>query len=104
MYEPDIALVTNIGTAHIGIFGSREQIAKEKAKIFSRFNGAQQALLWEDDDYKDFLASRVNGTVHHFGLHSTEGLDKIENLGLKGWRITWKGERSILGFQDITIY
>lgn len=30
---PDIAIITNIGTAHIGAFGSRENIAKAKLEI-----------------------------------------------------------------------
>ncbi|HQO45253.1 MAG TPA: UDP-N-acetylmuramoyl-tripeptide--D-alanyl-D-alanine ligase [Rectinema sp.] len=91
MYEPDIAVITNIGSAHVGIFGSRDEIAREKSKIFSYFNGQQKALLWEDDDYKVYLSSKVKGTVHYFGLRSTEGLGRIENKGLDGWRIEWKG-------------
>ena len=33
--NPDIAVITNIGTAHIGNFGSRELIAKAKLEILS---------------------------------------------------------------------
>ncbi len=33
--EPDIAVITNIGQAHIGILGSRENIAKAKSEIVS---------------------------------------------------------------------
>ena len=93
MYEPEVAVVTNIGTAHIGIFGSREGIAKEKSKIFSCFDGSQKALLWEKDDYREYLASKVRGSVAYFGLESTEGLGRIENLGFRGWNIEWKGQR-----------
>ncbi|MDX1919146.1 MAG: UDP-N-acetylmuramoyl-tripeptide--D-alanyl-D-alanine ligase [Candidatus Caenarcaniphilales bacterium] len=32
--EPDYTIITNIGTAHIGILGSRENIAKAKSEIF----------------------------------------------------------------------
>ena len=31
--EPDIAVITNIGNAHIGLLGSRENIAKAKCEI-----------------------------------------------------------------------
>jgi UDP-N-acetylmuramoyl-tripeptide--D-alanyl-D-alanine ligase len=93
MYEPDIAVVTNIGTAHIGIFGSRDEIAKEKSKIFSYFDGRQTALLWEDDDYRAYLASKAKGKVEYFGLRHTEGLGRIDSLGLKGWIIEWKAQR-----------
>jgi UDP-N-acetylmuramoyl-tripeptide--D-alanyl-D-alanine ligase len=93
MYEPDIAVVTNIGTAHIGMFGSRDEIAKEKSKIFSYFDGRQKALLWENDDYRAYLASKVKGPVEYFGTRSTEGLGRIEDLGLHGWSIEWKDQR-----------
>jgi UDP-N-acetylmuramoyl-tripeptide--D-alanyl-D-alanine ligase len=39
--QPDWSMITNIGTAHIGYFGSREAIAREKTDIFryTRQNG-----------------------------------------------------------------
>ncbi len=92
MYEPDIAVVTNIGNAHIGMFGSRDEIAREKSKIFSCFDGRQKALLWENDDYRAYLASKVKGSVAYFGTRSTEGLGLLEDLGLQGWRIEWKDQ------------
>ena len=64
--EPDIALITNIGTAHIGILGSRDAIAEEKKKIFSRFDGRQAGFVWEDDDYHAFLKEGVRGDVARF--------------------------------------
>lgn len=33
MAEPDIAVITNIGTSHIGLLGSRENIAKAKLEV-----------------------------------------------------------------------
>jgi len=92
MYAPDIAVITNIGTAHVGIFGSREEIAHEKSKIFSHFDGKQHAIIWEDDDFRSFLAAKVRGSVHYFGLKSTENLGVIKNLGIQGWDIEWKGQ------------
>jgi UDP-N-acetylmuramoyl-tripeptide--D-alanyl-D-alanine ligase len=92
MYEPEIALITNIGSAHVGMFGSRDEIAREKSGIFSYFDGQQKALLWEDDDYRTYLSSKVKGSVYYFGLRSTEGLGRIENKGLDGWKIEWKGQ------------
>ena len=93
MYEPQIAVVTNIGTAHVGIFGTRDGIAHEKSRIFSHFSGTQRALIWEDDDYRAFLASRAHGRVSYFGLRNTEGLGAIENRGVRGWSIAWRNQR-----------
>ncbi|MDH7483341.1 MAG: Mur ligase family protein, partial [Spirochaetales bacterium] len=71
MYEPDMAVITNIGTAHLGMLGSRQAIAEEKKKIFSRFTGSQRGFIWENDDYRDFLARDVQGTIMEFGPRST---------------------------------
>ncbi len=42
--RPDLALITNIGTAHIGLLGSQDAIAAEKKKVFSRFDGRQDRV------------------------------------------------------------
>ncbi|MDX9783927.1 MAG: UDP-N-acetylmuramoyl-tripeptide--D-alanyl-D-alanine ligase [Spirochaetia bacterium] len=95
IYEPDMVVVTNIGTAHIGIIGSREGIAAEKKKAFSRFDGPQTAFVWDEDPFKDFLALSVPGRFVQFGLRSGNGLERAEALGLRGWDIVWKGQRFI---------
>ena len=61
IYEPDIALITNVGTAHIGILGSRDAIALEKKAVFSRFDGSQLGFVNEADDYNAFLREGVRG-------------------------------------------
>jgi UDP-N-acetylmuramoyl-tripeptide--D-alanyl-D-alanine ligase len=91
--EPDLALITNIGTAHIGILGSRDAIAEEKKKIFSRFDGRQSGFVWEDDDYRGFLREGVRGDVLDFGPRSTEGLRVLRDLGLEGFELEWRGRR-----------
>jgi UDP-N-acetylmuramoyl-tripeptide--D-alanyl-D-alanine ligase len=92
IYEPDIGVITNIGVAHIGLIGSREGIAAEKKKIFSRFAGAQRGFVWDGDAFKDFLKEGVRGKVSEFGLSSTDGLEGVESRGLEGWKISWKGQ------------
>jgi len=92
IYEPDMAVITNIGTAHIGLIGSRQGIAGEKKKIFSRFNGPQCGFVWEEETFADFLKAGVAGRVLDFGICSTIGLEHIENLGLRGWKLQWFGQ------------
>ena len=87
MYEPDLALITNIGTAHLGMIGSKHGIAKEKKRIFSRFNGSQLGFVWEDDDFRDFLEAGVNARIIEFGTRKTIGFEGVTNLGLSGWEI-----------------
>jgi len=92
--DPSLALITNIGSAHIGILGSRKAIAEEKKKIFSRFTGVGEntALIPESDDYRDFLAEGVNGRVVFYGPSSLNSLGGIRDMGLHGTEIIWEGE------------
>ncbi|THB68858.1 MAG: UDP-N-acetylmuramoyl-tripeptide--D-alanyl-D-alanine ligase, partial [Spirochaetaceae bacterium] len=55
LLSPDLAVITNIGTAHIGNLGSQDDIAVEKKAVFSCFSGRQLAFIAEDDAYYDFL-------------------------------------------------
>ena len=65
--RPHHAVITNIGTAHIGLLGSREAIAREKKQITAAFNGDQTLYVPEDDDFRAFLSQAVTGTVRLTG-------------------------------------
>ena len=87
MYEPDLALITNVGTAHVGLIGSRQGIAGEKKRIFSRFDGRQTGFVWEGDDFRSFLEEDVAGRVVEFGPGSTLACESAASLGLRGWKM-----------------
>jgi UDP-N-acetylmuramoyl-tripeptide--D-alanyl-D-alanine ligase len=89
--KPHIALITNIGSAHIGSIGSREGIAQEKKAIFSAFTGAELALIPEDDGYRDFLARDLRGRPVFYGPHSCKELGPLRDLGLEGTELSWEG-------------
>jgi UDP-N-acetylmuramoyl-tripeptide--D-alanyl-D-alanine ligase len=92
--NPDIALITNIGSAHIGILGSKDAIAKEKKNIFSEFKGKGVALIPEDSPYRDFLAEGVRGRVSFYGEDSFAELGGVKDLGLDGSEIIWDGKQA----------
>ena len=48
--EPDLAIVTNIGSSHVGHLGSRENIAKAKLEIVKGLKKGGTLLLNGDDD------------------------------------------------------
>lgn len=48
---PDIAVITNVGTAHIGNLGSRENIYRAKMEIFEGMEPGASAVLCGDDDF-----------------------------------------------------
>lgn len=87
--RPDIALITNIGTAHIGILGSKDAIAEEKKAIFSQFNGKQVGLIPEYDAYADFLQHSVQGHIKLYGPRATAPFGGGRNLGLDGIEFIW---------------
>ena len=91
---PDVALITNIGSAHIGILGSMDAIAKEKKNIFSKFNGKGAALIPADSPYRDFLAQGVQGRVSFYGEKSFTELGGVKDLGLDGSEIIWDGKQA----------
>lgn len=48
--KPDVAVITNIGTAHIGILGSRENILKAKMEILEGLNKDGTVVINYDND------------------------------------------------------
>jgi UDP-N-acetylmuramoyl-tripeptide--D-alanyl-D-alanine ligase len=78
--RPHTALVTNIGTAHIGSLGSREAIAREKKQIAARFTGRERLFVPEDDDFRDLLSENVDGAISYFGERS-QGIAIVERGG-----------------------
>lgn len=54
--EPDIAVITNVGTAHIGRLGSRENIAAAKCEIADYLNPDGVLIAHNDDLIKNSLS------------------------------------------------
>ncbi|MCQ2611161.1 MAG: UDP-N-acetylmuramoyl-tripeptide--D-alanyl-D-alanine ligase [Treponema sp.] len=87
VFKPNYAIITNIGNAHIGLLGSRENIAKEKKKIFGYINKDGAAFIPEKDDFASFLAEGVEGKVVYYGKDVPEtvsGVKFIKDLGVEG--------------------
>lgn len=99
VFKPNYAIITNIGTAHIGILGSRENIAQEKKKIFSYVKEDGAAIIPQNDDFKDYLAKGIPGKVVFFGKDISEeesGVKFIEDLGVNGTRFSVDGVETVL--------
>ena len=90
--KPNIAIITNIGSSHIGYIGSKEAIAKEKKDIFLYFDENCTALIPEDSAFRDFLADGVSGKVIFYGEKSFSQLAGVKSLGLDGYEIKWNGD------------
>lgn len=89
--KPRFAVVTNIGNAHIGLLGSRKNIAEEKAHVFDYINNFGTAVIPKDDDFTDYLAEQVDGNVVFYGQGYPENVKFISDLGLGGTEFSIDG-------------
>ncbi|MEU6177929.1 UDP-N-acetylmuramoyl-tripeptide--D-alanyl-D-alanine ligase [Streptomyces coeruleorubidus] len=78
---PKIGLVLNVGSAHIGEFGGREQIAQAKGELVEALPEDGTAVLNADDPYVRAMASRTKAKVIFFG-ESDEADVSAENVRL----------------------
>ncbi|MGO1120203.1 UDP-N-acetylmuramoyl-tripeptide--D-alanyl-D-alanine ligase [Rhodovibrionaceae bacterium A322] len=81
MVLPDVALITNIGLAHMAFFASPEGIADAKAEIFEGLNDQGAAVLPRDDAQFDRLAATAGRLgvryLVTFGRHADADLRLI---------------------------
>ena len=80
-------IITNIGTAHIGILGSQENIALEKRKSLDYIPEDGAAFVNEKDYFADFCTEKVRGKVVKFGKDipvSQSGVRFLSDKGLFG--------------------
>lgn len=68
--HPTIGVVTNVGTSHIGLLGSRENIGKAKAELVEALPPEGTAVLNEDDPLVSAMAGLSAGSVISFGIGS----------------------------------
>ncbi|GAA2805921.1 UDP-N-acetylmuramoyl-tripeptide--D-alanyl-D-alanine ligase [Streptomyces showdoensis] len=102
---PRIGLVLNVGTAHIGEFGGREQIAQAKGELVESLPAAADggvAVLNADDPLVRAMASRTTARVTFFG-EAEDAAVRAENV-----RLTESGQPSFrlhtpTGCSDVTL-
>lgn len=90
---PSYAIITNIGTAHIGILGSKDKIAEEKKKIFSKFSDDSCiGFVPGADEYASFLSDIPVGKVRYFGRDFQQNISGISENGIRGTSFSYCGE------------
>ncbi len=89
--RPDVAVITNIGTAHVGMLGSREGVASEKRAILNGAGSGSTAVIGADEPWTEFLLESYPGQVRFFGKIGENGWDSAEDRGLEGWKLTIYG-------------
>ena len=84
--RPDIAVITNIGLAHLENFGTREGTLKAKTEIFEYLKPNATVILNGDDDKLSTVSSVQGKSPVFFGLSDKlpAYADEMEDLGLFG--------------------
>ena len=88
---PDLAVLTNIGEAHIGLLGSKGNIFKAKSELLQSLDSNGIAVINRDDLY--FLKTLEivkNKKVYTFGIENRSDImaDNIRIVSDKGMRFT----------------
>ncbi len=65
---PDVAVVLNVGRAHVGEFGSPDVTAQAKGEIVEALTAEGTAVLNADDHRVAAMAARTSGDVVTFGV------------------------------------
>ena len=88
--QPQIGVITNIGTVHAERAGSQEMIAKGKSELVEALPPAPTgtAILNFDDPLVRPMAAKTRANVVYYGLDPQADLwaDQIESFGLEGIR------------------
>ena len=74
--KPSASIVLNVGTAHLGEFGSREAIARAKGEIVEALDADGWAVLNADDALVDAMSARTQAHIARFTVgtaHEPEG-------------------------------
>ena len=93
--RPHVAIITNVGSAHVGRLESRERIVIEKSKLFLYVRPGGSLVVPEDSEEvgttAEAAAVGVRGKVVQFGPRTTPGYGGSESMGLDGSHIHWEG-------------
>lgn len=96
--KPDIAIITNIGTAHIGILGSRENILKAKLEILEGLKENGTLIINNDNDmlHNYYLKNKSNNII-------TIGINNNSNYVAKNIEYNENNTRFIIDNNEIFV-
>ena len=67
---PDVAIITNVGIAHIEFMGSREAIAEEKGALAEAIAANGTLILNADDAFTESIAKRTSAKIILAGIEN----------------------------------
>jgi UDP-N-acetylmuramoyl-tripeptide--D-alanyl-D-alanine ligase len=81
LVSPSVGLVLNVGMAHLGEFGSRDNIAQAKGELVEALPATGLAVLNADDERVAAMAARTAARVLTFGTSRRADL-RVSGVGL----------------------
>ena len=96
--QPQIGVVTNIGTVHAERAGSQEAIFQGKSELVRALPSDGVAILNLDDPWVSKMAELTQARIFFYGLDPEADLwaDDVEGLGLEGIRFRLHYQHEIL--------
>lgn len=73
--EPEVGIITAIGTSHIELLGSRENIARAKGELVQGLPVQGRAILPKSDDYIELLSELSNAPILSYSAGAEAGAD-----------------------------
>ncbi|GAA1920047.1 UDP-N-acetylmuramoyl-tripeptide--D-alanyl-D-alanine ligase [Nocardioides hwasunensis] len=105
---PHIAAVLNVGTAHIGEFGSRDAIARAKGEIIEALPADGTAVLNADDDLVAAMAPRTRASVVTVGSSARGGPVDVavsevttDDIGRQSFEVVHRGSGATVHLAQI---
>lgn len=97
--QPQVAIITTIGEAHLELLGSIEAICDAKAELLEEMGPDTWAVLPRDSQWYERLAARASSRIISFGSHDhadvrvtaavTEGVERqVVRLDVRGTPLT----------------
>lgn len=88
--RPDWSIITNVGAAHLGYFGSQERVAQAKSELVQVLHPGGIALLNYDDPHVRAMREKTAARVLFYGLNPEAHIyaDEITGDPLSGLHFT----------------
>jgi UDP-N-acetylmuramoyl-tripeptide--D-alanyl-D-alanine ligase len=68
--RPDVAIITNVGVAHIEFMGTREAIAEEKGSLAEALSADGALILNADDPFTEAISKRTRAKIVLAGIET----------------------------------
>lgn len=96
MAAPEVAVITNVGVAHIEFLGSREAIAREKGSLAAAVGMGGTVVLSAEDDFTSMISDMTSATILTAGIErgDVQAVDVLPVDGGSKFAVVYEGERA----------